>query len=322
MSAIPHTNICPDSRRNSMHSHLTALVILAVLSAVTPGAALGEEAGFPALKGPYLGQKAPGVEPELFAPGIVSHPDYSTHTFVFLPGGKECVFDYYGETEYQMGAFFSTRLEGGKWTEPEPHETFSRIDDVFLPRVSPDGEKWFFTSRSLPVPEGAEGKIPLFYIEKTESGWTEPRYLAQAIHASATSDGRVYYMVEGRDTAYPGYRVPEEGGYSDVMLCQPRDYFGSNMAHLVVAPDESYMLFDSDHMPRVGECRLYVSFRKHDGTWTMPMNLGSQIEMKAAMAWITPDGKYIFFKAYDDVYWVDAAIVEKLKPRGVTEKKK
>jgi hypothetical protein len=261
------------------------------------------------------------MEPRLFAPGIVSHPQYSTHTYVFLPGGEECVFDYYGETEYQMGAFFSTRLEDGKWIEPEPWEVLSGVDDVFLPRISPDGKTWFFTSRSLPMPEGRQGKIPLFYLKKTGSGWTEPRYLTQAIHASATLDGKVYYMVEGRDSGFPGYRMPEGEGYSKAMLCQPRDYFGSNMAHLVVAPDESYMLFDSDDLPRVGECRLYVSFRKHDGTWTMPMNLGSQIEMNAAMAWITPDGKYIFFKAYEDVYWVDARVVEKLKPKGITEVK-
>ena len=281
-------------------------------------ASAAQEAGFPTLKGPYLGQEPPGMQPEVFAPGIVSLPEYRSYTYVFLPGGEECVFDLYGDTQYQDGAIFTTRVEEGKWIEPEPHEIFAGIDDVFLPRVSPDGRTWFFTSSSLPMPEGAKGKIPLFYIERTDSGWTPPRYLTQAIHASATLEGTVYYMVEGRDAAFPGFRKRREEGHSEVELCQPTEYFGGNMAHLVVAPDESYMLFDSDERPRIGECRLHVSFRKPGGTWTTPMSLGGLIGLKAAMAWISPDGKYIFFKADDNVYWVDARIVEKLKPRGVS----
>ncbi|MGD9141282.1 MAG: hypothetical protein PVJ42_07055 [bacterium] len=300
----------------------TALVTLIILVVLSPQIALSQEGEFPTLKGHYLGQVPPGMEPRLFARGIVSHPDYRTYTYVFLPNGNECVFDYYGDNEYKDGALFTTRLEDGKWIEPVPAGLFAGIDNVFLPRVSPDGETWFFTSTSLEMPEGVEGKTPLFYIRKDGTGWTEPRYLTQAIHASATEDGKVYYMVEGRDGSYPGFRQPLKGGYGDLEWCQPRDYFGGDMAHLVVAPDESYMIFDSEKRPRVGECRLHVSFRKADGTWTMPMSLGSLIELKASMAWISPDGKYIFFKAYDDVYWVDAGIVEKIKPKGITAKKK
>lgn len=37
---------------------------------------------------------------------------------------------------------------------------------------------------------------------------------------------------------------------------------------------------------------------------------------------VSPDGKYIFFKAYDDVYWVDAAIADELKPERITAEKK
>lgn len=300
----------------------TIMGILIILVGLSTQYALGEDTEFPTLKGHYLGQGAPANEPEIFAPGIISHTGYRTYTYVFLPNGNECVFDYYGDTEYKDGAVFSTRLEDGKWTEPAPADLFAGIDNVFLPRVSPDGKTWFFTSSSLPVPEGVDGKIPLFYIEKTESGWTEPRYITQAIHASATMDADLYYIVESRDGNYPGFMQPDEDGYGKFEWCQPRNYFGGDMAHLVVAPDGSYMIFDSEKRPRVGECRLHVSFRKADGTWTMPMSLGSLIDLKATMAWISPDGKYIFFRAGDDVYWVDAGIVQKIKPKGITAKKK
>ena len=44
---------------------------------------------FPVLKGKYLGQKPPGLKPEVFAPGIISGK-YSFHGFLtFSPDGKE-----------------------------------------------------------------------------------------------------------------------------------------------------------------------------------------------------------------------------------------
>ena len=42
--------------------------------------------------------------------------------------------------------------------------------------------------------------------------------------------------------------------------------------------------------------------------------MGTVIKQKAAIAWVTTDGKYIFFKAEGDIYWVDAGIIEELKP--------
>jgi hypothetical protein len=41
---------------------------------------------FPVLKGPYLGQKPPGMIPEIFAPGIVSIPDVTEWSGHFSPG--------------------------------------------------------------------------------------------------------------------------------------------------------------------------------------------------------------------------------------------
>ena len=46
---------------------------------------------FPVLKGPYLGQKPPGMEPEIFAPGIIS-TEKSEINSVFSPDGNEFYF--------------------------------------------------------------------------------------------------------------------------------------------------------------------------------------------------------------------------------------
>ena len=48
-----------------------------------------QQSNFPTLKGPYLGQKPPGNEPELFAPGILTDI-YREHSATkFTPDGEE-----------------------------------------------------------------------------------------------------------------------------------------------------------------------------------------------------------------------------------------
>jgi hypothetical protein len=46
---------------------------------------------FPVLKGPYLGQKPPGMTPEIFAPGIIS-TGHSERIAAFTPDGKYFFF--------------------------------------------------------------------------------------------------------------------------------------------------------------------------------------------------------------------------------------
>lgn len=44
------------------------------------------------LRGPYLGQKLPGMTPEVFAPGIVSTPEFREFSGAFTPDGREYHF--------------------------------------------------------------------------------------------------------------------------------------------------------------------------------------------------------------------------------------
>ncbi len=51
----------------------------------------GATGAFPELRGPYLGQKLPGMEPEVFAPGIVS-TGLATRDVALTPDGEELYF--------------------------------------------------------------------------------------------------------------------------------------------------------------------------------------------------------------------------------------
>lgn len=63
-----------------IHFILCALIIS--ILAISLSAAQPENTGkteFPVMEGPYLGQKPPGIVPEIFAPGIISDAGYRLH---------------------------------------------------------------------------------------------------------------------------------------------------------------------------------------------------------------------------------------------------
>lgn len=72
------------------------------------------------------------------------------------------------------------------------------------------------------------------------------------------------------------------------------------------------------------------SFRGPDGGWSEPVNLGAEVNSDELdyCPMLTPDGRYLFFSRRrsdppgsgwpgvisGDVYWVDAAMIERLRP--------
>jgi hypothetical protein len=137
---------------------------------------------------------------------------------------------------------------------------------------------------------------------------TEPQYLTQSIHASATLENTVY-LSSGRE-------IERRDEFSSIV-----DLYGSlpfEAGHSCISPDGTYLIFDNGDLPRIGDCRLFVSFKKRDGSWGKSISLGKYIKQHAFCAWITYDGKYIFFHSRDDskgnIYWISANIIQQLKP--------
>ena len=73
-----------------------------------------EPADIPVLKGPYLGQKPPGMTPEIFAPGIISTGLSESYAF-FTPDGKELYFMLWG-APYNVILYMKEDNNG--WTRP------------------------------------------------------------------------------------------------------------------------------------------------------------------------------------------------------------
>ena len=270
------------------------------------------------LQGPYLGQTPPGLEPKVFAPGIVSTAGNLEFAITFSPDGKEAYF-----TRRRNGGgqntIMVTRWEKDGWSAPE-EAAFCKGFPTNEPHVTPDGNKLYFgCQRQRPGADRADYGI--WVTERTAGGgWGEPRYHGPGMYVSASRTGDLY-MTDISNSAGEGIvRYPFVGG----MFGQPEKLGGGvnaprNGDHAFIAPDENLIVFDSYFRPggQGGEGDLWVCFKKPDGIWTDALNLGDKINTPATnfCPSLSPDGKFLFFSTCRDIAWVSAEVVERLRPK-------
>ena len=88
--------------------------------------------------------------------------------------------------------------------------------------------------------------------------------------------------------------------------------------HPCIGPDESFVIFDTDHSLDGRGKSLLISFCKTDGSWGDIISFRKLDQFqhleKFGIPMLTPDRKYLFFSNQDDIYWVDAKIIKKLRP--------
>ena len=278
--------------------------------------AFSKQDDFPILKGPYLGQKPPGDLPELFMPGIISNCDLHSSVY-FSPDGKEV---YFSKLNRSWNIMFM-KQENGRWTQPQ------FLCKGLTPFLSPDGKTLFFSKQDF----------NLWKMERSTTGWVEPVKLSPVINfagrqdgPSVSSDGTLYYCTLYQDARGIVCSEFVDGHYSEPQPLGREINSNHNEGFPFIAPDESYIIFSSFRPGSYGLGDLYISFRRDDGTWTEPKNLGPKInsEAKDRFPYISQDEKYFFFNSSrvsslnikripdgpGNVYWVDAKIIEDLKP--------
>ena len=279
---------------------------------------------FPILKGEYLGQERPGDTPQMFAPGIVSgHGFDSEHSpAVFSPDGKEV----YWSKKFR-GPILFMRQEKGVWTAPKPAPFCSEYGDG-EPIFSPDGSKLFFLSFRPIEPSGPTDKENMWVVERTPKDWSEAKPVSPLINAC---DLHWLFSVANNGTIY--FASPRDGGFGANDIYSSKLKNGEyqepkNLGKVIntagidhtpfIAPDESYLIFVSrGRSDSSRDFQFYISYKDEDGSWQEPIDLGPEINSlgSALCPAITPDGKYMFCIGRGDIYWVDAAFIEKLRPK-------
>jgi len=294
-----------------------------LFSVISVFSSYAQQDDFPVLKGSYLDQKPPGTTPQLFAYDIIDKGS-KVFSITFSLDGKE--FYYTKSPNPNTNVLMKLKELNGKWTPPAIASFASQYSE-YEPLFSPDGQKLIYDS-TKPLPGTNTEVSHLWYVEKIDSDWSDPVPMNApfikrfAMYATLASNNNIYFT--SADDDGPGifvsrfvneeYQEPEKLGRNINYL--------PGCAHPFISPDESYIIYDAE---LEGKGRyLYISFRDTDGEWLKSVSLGNSINSNIGelTPFVTRDGKYLFFSRMSpgqgDIYWVDAKIIEDLKPESKT----
>ena len=284
---------------------------------------------FPVLRGPYLGQKPPGMKPKIFANGIIS-TDISEGCSGWGNHMEYFVFQRWINRKPKL--YIMSQING-VWKKPVllPFGNKYQVGDF---TIAPDGKTLVFASNIFLDEIGPEGEgSNIWMVKKTETGWSEPLHIGLKINTKyhesypcLTSNGNLYFFS----------RRPGGYGDSDLYISEFKDgkyqlpvNLGSKLNtenhewDTYTTPDESYMIYCSTMPGGLGDDDLYVTFKTDDGSWSKPVHMGKKINSKKSenRPYVSPDGKYLFYASTKsgnrDIYWVDAKIIEELKPKNL-----
>jgi Tol biopolymer transport system component len=262
--------------------------------------------GKPFAKGPYLGQTPPGSTAQVFAPGLICRTGYRQweSNGTFSADGK--IFCY-----SRRGSVYITENMDEGWTTPK--RISSVPGDVWAPYLSPDGNSLYFSRR-----------YNLFRCNRTASGWAQPKELGPPISSPAAEFG---FSLAADNSLYIASTRKGGRGGDDIWYVPFVDNTWSqaipisvlntayNDAGPGIAPDKSFMVFNSIKPGGLGGADLYLTLRRPDGTWTTPINLGPRVNSAYHDfgCHISSDKKYLFFSRRTggnssrdaaDIYWV------------------
>jgi hypothetical protein len=171
---------------------------------------------------------------------------------------------------------------------------------------------------------------------------------AGEFYPSLTTDGSLYFtrgMADGRSLVFRSRFV--DGSYTEPEQLPAEVNSVDQQFNAFIAPDESYLIFcAAGREDAVGRADYYISFRDQEDHWTGPIPMGERfnsVDSTARSMSLSPDGRFLFFssnrkiqeggvEAADssyaamksglttpgngamDIYWVDATVLEELRP--------
>ena len=263
------------------------------------------------------------MEPEIFAPDIISKPGRFEQQLCFSPDGNELVFAVTNSSWSYSKIWMAKRLDSG-WTDPKKIDFIGSYDG-WAPHYSLDGKKLFFSSPGTSYPP-----TNIYQCERTDDGWTKPEQVPSPVSSGSDEWGfslasdETMYLCSHRKQGSPGgcdiyCALFENGRYTSAKPINEMNTTSNDCAPHVDA-QQRYVIFNSNRGGGKGQMDLYISFHNDDDTWTNPENLGESINTSDSDygAYISPDGKYLFFTRRSsrdsDIYWVDIKAVESLRP--------
>lgn len=236
----------------------------------------------------------PTETPILLSPELISS-SLDEYNGTFSSDGKEFFFT---TNTPEKGIICQTKLDDkGKWTKATIAK-FSGEFSEYDPLFSPNGDKLYFTSERPVNQADTTGKTNIWYVEKQNSTWGEPKYLDLGMHgayySSITKKGDIYFNIW--DTG-DMYKAVKKGNSYEVEILSNTINSKNGEGDPFISPKEDYIIFRG-YNNSLGQGDLYISYKIGED-WTEPENLGKPINSEAheMCPYVTLDGKFFIFSS-------------------------
>ena len=277
-----------------------------VLTIVMISAGVGvSDGGWEDLTGRYLDQPEPAAEPEVFAPGVISH-GFHELGITFSPDGNE-FFYITSDARYQHYVLLHVEQRDGRWSAPKV-APFAASLSVYSASLDSGGNTLFFTGRPLATTTGERAEHDIFIVKKKNGRWGAAENLGEPVNSdgsessvSVARDGTLFFSRPDENHSSDIWKAVWDGDrYEEPTRLGPTVNSESSEARPYIAPDQSYLLFQSDRKDSLGFMDIYISLRAEDGSWGEPVNLGPGVSSTASdfAPSVTPDGRFLFFSSY------------------------
>jgi Tol biopolymer transport system component len=238
--------------------------------------------------------------PEIFAPGVISGPA-SEDSLSFTPDGDTVYFDL---AKWPNSIIMVSHRVKDSWSKPEI-APFSGLWLDHDPVVSPDGSFIVFASNR---PAVAGGKLVasagnLWRVDRKGEGWGEPTRLPDSVNASPRTyapsiarDGSLYFIGPDAAGVLHIFRSQYRDGSYQQAVQQALGDPATHQKDPAIAPDESFIVFDSDAGGKKDVDRFFIAFREGDH-WGKAVDLGDDINA-GNNPWaphLGPDGRTLYY---------------------------
>ncbi len=189
----------------------------------------------------------------------------------------------------------------------------SRYDEV-KPVISPFGHTIFFSRQNHPDNfSGTKDDQDIYFAEMQNGVWSTAKNIGNNLNdrhpngvVSISSDGNTLYFINDyqADNAYKkglSLSRKENGVWQKPEAIRIKSLYNfANFVDYSISPNGQVMIMAMSRLGGQGGMDLYVSFYEGNNSWSIPSNLGKNINSKSDefSPFIAADGKTLYFSSY------------------------
>jgi len=195
----------------------------------------------------------------------------------------------------------------------------NRVNSVYseiAPVISPDGQTLYVARQGHPSNEGPEKLYDIWYTTRqTDDSWGPLVRMGKPINnegdnlvISVSPDGNTL-LLEGLYAPNGSY-ISDQGisishrtgkGWSMPKKILIKDFYNLNeYESYCPTADRSILIMSVERKDTYGQKDLYVSFKNKDGDYSIPLNMGPELNtfLNEGTPFIAPDNKTLYFYSY------------------------